>query len=149
MTRLSYICLFSTGPKLDNYCPKKDLLLVQAPSLLAESWLHFWSHSLLQTDFSSDYTGRIRNDLISCRVYTSLFLNMNTKLLKSRIICCVKHQFLCAKVQSILVPPQFVCSGDGTATNYQVSTTSSKILDIWFHLLGTIIKNFTFFQQNE
>ena len=52
--RLSCIFLFSMEPKLDNFICKKNLLLVQVPSVLAKSWLCFWSDSLLQTDFSSD-----------------------------------------------------------------------------------------------
>ena len=58
---LELLSLFSTGPKLDNFCAK-ILLLVQTPSLLAKSWLRFRSHSLLQTDFSSDCIDWIRNE---------------------------------------------------------------------------------------
>ena len=39
---------------------------------------------------------------------------MNTEFSKLRLICCVQYQFLFTKVQSVLVPPHFVCSGDGT-----------------------------------
>ena len=41
---------------------KKKLFLVQAPSLSAKFWFRFWSHSLEQTDFSSDYMGPIQNE---------------------------------------------------------------------------------------
>ena len=56
-----------------------------------------------------------------CRAYTTLFSNMNTKLLKLRIICSCKLSVFYAKVQSTLVPPHFrlvpshfACSSDGT-----------------------------------
>ena len=39
VTRLSSNVLFSTGPKLDNFCAKKHLLLVLVPSLLEKPWL--------------------------------------------------------------------------------------------------------------
>ena len=47
---LSCIILFSTGSKLENFM-QKNLLLVQASCFLPQSWLRFWSHSLLQIDF--------------------------------------------------------------------------------------------------
>ena len=36
------------------------------------------------------------------------------KKLNRAYFAAVEDQFQCAKVQSILVPPHFVCSGDGT-----------------------------------
>ena len=42
VTHLSCISLFSTGPKLENFCVKKVLVLVQTPFLLAKSRLRFW-----------------------------------------------------------------------------------------------------------
>ena len=73
VTRLSSNGLFTTGPKLDNFCPKKHLYLVQAPSLLAKPWLRFWSRSLLQTYFLSDYTGRMQNELINAAGLICIF----------------------------------------------------------------------------
>ena len=43
---------------------QKILLLVQSHSLLAKSWLRFWSHSLLQTDFSSD-----NMQYLNCKIF--------------------------------------------------------------------------------
>ena len=62
VTRLSSNALFSTGPKLDNFCAKTFSFGLSF-SLLAKPWLCFWSHLLLQTDFSSNCLGRIRNEL--------------------------------------------------------------------------------------
>ena len=59
VTRLSSNGLFSAGPKLDNFCAK-NIFLVHASSLLAKFWLTFWLHLFLQTNFSSDHTGRMR-----------------------------------------------------------------------------------------
>ena len=62
---------------------QKKFSFGSAPSLLA--LLRFWSHSLLQTDFSSDYMGHVQNELtnvaglIHC---TSIFWNKKTKLLE-------------------------------------------------------------------
>ena len=53
------------GALIGQFLYKKNLLLVQAPSLSAKSWLRFWSHSLEQTDFLSDYVGRIRKEQIN------------------------------------------------------------------------------------
>ena len=50
------------GTKIRQFLCKKHLLLVQAPSLLGKPWLRFWSHSLLQADFSSDYMVQIRKE---------------------------------------------------------------------------------------
>ena len=105
VTRLSCNGLFSTGPKLDNFCAKKHLLLVQAPSLLAKPWLRLRSRftsscaSLLQTNFSSDYTCRIQNQLINAAGLICLFFKDEYK------IVALKYQFLCAKVQSIIWCP--------------------------------------------
>ena len=62
--RLNCISLFSKGLNYTNSV-QKNLLLVQVLSLLAKSWLHLWSHSLLQTDFSSNYIGCKRNEQIN------------------------------------------------------------------------------------
>ena len=70
VTRFSCNGLFNTGPKLDNFYAKKHL---QNLSLLAKPWFRFWSNSLLHTDFSSDYTSRIRNELINAAGLISLF----------------------------------------------------------------------------
>ena len=55
------------------------------------------------------------------RSYKFIFLDMNTEFLELGLICSVQHQFLCAKVQTILVPLHFwlvpfhfVCFGDGS-----------------------------------
>ena len=72
VTRLSSNGMFSTGPKLDNFCAK-TFLLVHAPSLLAKPWLCFWLHSLQQTYFSSDYTGHMQNELINAAGLICLF----------------------------------------------------------------------------
>ena len=98
VTYLSCNGLFSTGPKLDNFGAKKHLLLVQASFILTKSWLRFCSHALLHTDFSSDYTGRIQNELISAAgfiLYVSFFKD------KYKIVA-LKYHFLCEKVQPIL-----------------------------------------------
>ena len=55
------------GTKFRQFLCKKQLLLVQAPSLLPKPWLRFWSHSLLQAYFSSDYTGCFKSH---ARFYT-------------------------------------------------------------------------------
>ena len=65
VTRLSCNGLITTEPKLDNFWAKKRFLLFQAPSFLPKPSLRFWSHSLLQTYFSHDYTGRMRNELVN------------------------------------------------------------------------------------
>ena len=75
---------------------QKALLLVQAFSLLAKPWLRFWSHSHLKTDFSSDYTGRIRNELNNAARLICSFFKIEYK------IVAIKYQFSCAKVQFIL-----------------------------------------------
>ena len=60
VTRLSCNSLFSTGPKLDSFCAKHIYFWFKPPlSYSTKPWLRFWSHSLLQTDFTSDCTGRI------------------------------------------------------------------------------------------
>ena len=115
---LSCIRLFSSGPKLDNFCARNiDLRFTRALSLLAKPLLHFRSHSLLQTDFLSGYTGCIRNELINVAGLCVSFFKDEYK------IVAVKYQFLCAEVQFILVlphfrlmPPQFVCFCDGIDT---------------------------------
>ena len=92
--RLSYISLFSTGPKLESFA-QKILLLVWAPSFLTKFWLRFWSHSLLQTDVSSDYSimGRIQNKPINAAGLIRLFLDMNAKFLKQSKNCSRKISF--------------------------------------------------------
>ena len=103
--RLSSISLFSTGPKLYNFCAKKILLLFQAPSLLGKSCLRFWSHSLLPTDFLSGYTGRIRNELRNAAGLMRLFSAMNAKLLKLSIICSRKISvFVCKSAVDFSAP---------------------------------------------
>ena len=52
---------------------EKNFTCGSSPSLLTKSWLVFWSHSLLQSDFSSDYMGRIRNELRNAAGLTRLF----------------------------------------------------------------------------
>ena len=48
VTRLSSNGLFSTGPKLDNFCAKNIYFWFKPPlSYLTKPWLRFWSHSLL------------------------------------------------------------------------------------------------------
>ena len=94
LTRLSCIGLCSTGPKLDNFCAKNIYFWFKS-SLLPKLWLRFWSHLLLQTDFSSDYTSRIRNELINAAGIVSFFKDEYK-------IVALKYQVLCAKVQSIL-----------------------------------------------
>ena len=80
MIRLSCNSLFSMGPKLDNFCGK-NLLMALFP--LSKSWLRFWSHLLLLTDFSSDYMGRIRNELKNAAGVMCLFFSdMNTKFFR-------------------------------------------------------------------
>ena len=44
-----------------------------------------------------------------------LFLDMNTEFLILRAIFAVQNSLWCAKVQSILVAPHFVCNGYGIA----------------------------------
>ena len=77
--RLSCNNLFSMGPKLDNFCGK-NLLMAQFP--LSKSWLRFWSHLLLLTDFSSDYMGRIRNELRNAAGVMCLFFRHEYKIFK-------------------------------------------------------------------
>ena len=89
MLRLSCIGLFSTAPKLDNFCAKKTTF--GSSFLSAKSWLRFWSHLLMQRDFSSNYMGgRRKRANKRCRAYTSLFSNMLKNFLKKRIICSHK-----------------------------------------------------------
>ena len=104
---LSCYSLFSKGPKLDNVCGK-NLLLAQFPFLLAKFWLSFWSHLLLQTDFSSDYMGRIRNELRNAAGVICLFFSdMNTKFLKWRIISCRKILVFICESSVYFGPPNF------------------------------------------
>ena len=76
MVYLSCIGLFSTVPKFDNFCAKKKTFGT-SPLSLSKILVAFWSHALLQTDFSSDYMGRIRNKLINAAglIYVSFFKN--------------------------------------------------------------------------
>ena len=80
VTRLSRISLFHTGPKINNFCAEK-FTFGSSPLLQVKSWLRFWLHSLLQTYFSSDYIGMIRNELTLPGLYL-FFSDMNAKLLK-------------------------------------------------------------------
>ena len=52
---------------------KQNLLLVQVPYRLAKSWLRIRLHSLLQSEFSSEYMGRLRNELINAAGLRRLF----------------------------------------------------------------------------
>ena len=109
--------LFSTGPKLENFCAKK---------------FYFWFKPLVallvaftaaDKFFQRLHEADPKRTKKRCWPYTSLFSDLNTNLLKYRTIRCRKISVLCAKVQSILVPPahfrlvppHFGCSGDGTA----------------------------------
>ena len=94
-TRLSSNGLFNTGPKLNNFCAKKHLLLVQAPSLLAKTLVTLLVAFTPADIFSSVYTGSMRNELINAAGLRSFF-KYEYK------IVALKYQFLCAKVQSIL-----------------------------------------------
>ena len=79
--RLSCIGLFSTGPKLDNFCAKK-FSFGSIHSVFANSWLRFWSHSLLKTDFSSDCKGRKQNELVIAAGHIRLLFQHEYKIFK-------------------------------------------------------------------
>ena len=109
------------GTKIRQFLCKKQLLLVQAPSLLAKPWLRFWSHSILQTDFSSDYTGRIRNGL-----YVS-FVKDEYKIVpfKISVFMCKSSVYFIVPPHFRLGPPYFVWSGNGTAGSVRLSRSYS------------------------
>ena len=72
VTRLSCNVLFSTGPKLDDFCAKNIYFWLK-PLPSQQTLVALLAHSLLQIDFSSDYTGRIRNELIDAAGRICLF----------------------------------------------------------------------------
>ena len=80
---LSCIGLFSTGLKLHSFCAQK-FTFGSSPSAspVAKSWLHFWSHLLPQTDFSSEYMGCVRNKLINAGGLLSFFFKHKYKISK-------------------------------------------------------------------
>ena len=82
--RLTCISLFSTEPKLDNFCGKQKTksFWFKPPSLFTKSWFRFWSHLLPQTDFSSLYMGLIQKELKNAAGLKLFFSDMNAKLFK-------------------------------------------------------------------
>ena len=98
--RLSCNSLFSKGPNLDKFC-RKNLLMAQFH--LSKSWLRFWSHLLLLlTDFSSDYMGRIRNELRNAAGVMCLFF---------------RHEYEIFKIARNLYEPSQLTATNGPRTN--------------------------------
>ena len=64
-TRLSSNGLFSTGPKLDNFCAKKHFTFGSSPLSLSKTLVALLVAFTPADIFSSDYTGRMRNELIN------------------------------------------------------------------------------------
>ena len=112
VTRLSSNGLFSTGPKLDNFCAKKHLLLVQAPSLLLNKTLvaHLVAFTPVDRFFKRLYRPHAKRANKRCQAYMYLF----SKWIQN---CSFKISvFLCkSSVHFRLGPSHFLWSGDGTA----------------------------------
>ena len=95
VTRLNCKGLFSTGPKLDHFCAKKHLLLVQAPlsKTLVALLIAITSADRFFKPLYGPHTKRANE---RCRAYMCLFFKDEYKMV------ALKYQFLCAKNQSIL-----------------------------------------------
>ena len=84
--RLSYINLFSTGPKLDYFLAKKMHWFKPPTSLskiLVALLVAFTAADRFFKRLYRPHTKRVKK---RCRPYKSLFLDMNTKFLKYRKI---------------------------------------------------------------
>ena len=122
VTRWSSNGLFSTGPKLDNFCAKNIYFWFKPPlSYLTKPWLRFWSHSLLKTYFSSDYTGRMRNELINAAGLLRIFFQRWIQNCSFKISVFMRKSFVHFRLGS----SHFVWSGDGTAGSVWLSHSQS------------------------
>ena len=95
---LSYINLLSTGPKLDIFVQKKKTFcssFLSTSKILVTLLVALAPAGRFFKPLYGPHTKRANK---YCRAYTSLFSNMNTRLLKSRIICCRKISvFICKR----------------------------------------------------
>ena len=122
--RLSYIDLFSTGPKLDNFWAKKftyGLSFLPLSKNLVALLAAFAASKRFFKRFFEPHTKRAKK---RCRPDASLFLDMNTNFLKHCIIWSSKISVFMWKSSIYfsaphfrLVLPQVVCSGDGTGVD--------------------------------
>ena len=96
VTRLSSNGLFSTGPKLDNFCSKNIYFWFKPPLSYQNPGCASGCIHPADIFFKRLYRPHSKRANKRCRAYMYLFSKMNKK------IVALKYQFLCAKVQSIL-----------------------------------------------
>ena len=104
MIGVSCISLFSTWPKLDYFCAKKFTFGLSLFYLSKTVVALLVAFTAADRFFKRLYEPDTKQANKRCRLYTSLFLDMNTKFSTSRMICSRKISVFCATVQSILVP---------------------------------------------
>ena len=108
--RLSCISLFSTGPKLDNFCAKKfhfGLIHLPLSQILVALLVAFTAADRLFKQLYGPDTKRVE----TLPVLYDFFSDINAKLLKFRIICSREISvFMCKSSVYCSAPPPLAAS---------------------------------------